>query len=198
MLVPVARMAQGPLSGTVVDVLDNTGFDLKQLFDGSEGGFDGWSRLSNNAFCPCPLSTTRNGHCVLLASAGVVTAVAIQCAPKPSSVQVAFLQCPSFEAVQQVLSQAKHQLGEILSAVEFLDSGSLSLATSLLPGVSNPLGNTGAAAAAGAAAGAGAGSPMYMVIETQGSSEAHDKEKLEGFLEVGSGNIAFGLSSTVT
>jgi D-2-hydroxyglutarate dehydrogenase len=113
----------------------------------------------------------------------VITAVAIQCAPKPSSVQVAFLQCPSFTAVQQVLSTAKRQLGEILSAVEFLDSGSLSLATSLLPGVSNPLGNTGAAAAEGAAA-AAAGSPMYMVIETQGSRERHDKEKLEAFLEV--------------
>jgi D-2-hydroxyglutarate dehydrogenase len=114
----------------------------------------------------------------------VITAVAIQCAPKPSSVQVAFLQCPSFTAVQQVLSTAKGQLGEILSAVEFLDSGSLSLATSLLPGVSNPLGNTGAAAAEGAAAAAAAGSPMYMVIETQGSRERHDKEKLEAFLEV--------------
>lgn len=83
---------------------------------------------------------------------GVVTAVAIQCAPKPSSVQVAFLQCPSFAAVQQVLAQAKRQLGEILSAVEFLDSGSLALATSLLPGVSNPLQQPGAAAAAEASA----------------------------------------------
>lgn len=80
--------------------------------------------------------------------AGVVTAVAIQCPPKPSSVQVAFLQCPSFAAVQQVLAQAKRQLGEILSAVEFLDSGSLALATSLLPGVSNPLQQPGAATAA--------------------------------------------------
>lgn len=132
--------------------------------------------------------------CLLHGYAGIVTAVAIQCAPKPSSVQVAFLQCPSFAAVQQVLSQAKRQLGEILSAVEFLDSASLSLATSLLPGVSNPLDNTGTAAAApqaastAAAEGGGGGSwgsgPMYMVIETQGSNERHDKEKLETFLEV--------------
>lgn len=123
-----------------------------------------------------------------LAAAGVVTAVAIQCAPKPSSVQVAFLQCPSFSAVQQVLSAAKRQLGEILSAVEFLDSGSLSLATTLLPGVANPLQHTGTAAAAAPAEQAGAastaGAPMYMVIETQGSNEQHDKEKLESFLEV--------------
>jgi hypothetical protein len=121
-----------------------------------------------------------------------------------------------------VLSAAKRQLGEILSAVEFLDAASLSLATTLLPGVSNPLGNTGTTAAAAADAGqtaaatgqtaaaggqtaagqtaagqtaaagheaaeaAAAGDgPMYMVIETQGSNEAHDKEKLESFLEVG-------------
>jgi D-2-hydroxyglutarate dehydrogenase len=105
---------------------------------------------------------------------------------------VAFLQCPNFAAVQAVLATAKQQLGEILSAIEFLDSESLQLATSLLPGVSNPLDNTGAAAAAAgqqgrqsaAAAGAGGSGPMYMVTETQGSSEAHDKEKLEVFLEV--------------
>lgn len=137
--------------------------------------------------CPnTPLHPNRMLYAVRLLT-GVITAVAIQCAPKPSSVQVAFLQCPSFAAVQQVLSTAKRQLGEILSAVEFLDAGSLSLATSLLPGVSNPLGNTGAAAAAaeGVAVSVAAGSPMYMVVETQGSSEQHDKEKLEAFLEVG-------------
>jgi FAD/FMN-containing dehydrogenase len=130
--------------------------------------------------------------------AGIVTAVAIQCAPKPSSVQVAFLQCPNFAAVQHVLATAKRQLGEILSAVEFLDSASLSLATTLLPGVSNPLDNTGSAAPAeaaaqGAAGGGGTGEsgPMYMVIETQGSNERHDKEKLETFLEVGDTGLGF-------
>ena len=130
--------------------------------------------------------------------AGIVTAVAIQCAPKPSSVQVAFLQCPNFAAVQHVLATAKRQLGEILSAVEFLDSASLSLATTLLPGVSNPLDNTGSAAPAeaaaqGAAGGGGTGEsgPMYMVIETQGSNEMHDKEKLETFLEVGGTGLGF-------
>jgi len=78
--------------------------------------------------------------------AGVVTAVAIQCAPKPASVQLAFFQCPSFTAVQQVLLSAKRQLGEILSAVEFLDAESLHMVTTHLPGVVNPLQQTGSAA----------------------------------------------------
>jgi FAD/FMN-containing dehydrogenase len=147
---------------------------------------------------PCTAASTASVLCSVITTSlhlvlttGVVTAVAIQCAPKPSSVQVAFLQCPDFAAVQEVLATAKQQLGEILSAVEFLDSESLHLATTFIPGVSNPLDNTGAAAAEGqqsgqsaAAAGAGGSGPMYMVIETQGSSEPHDKEKLEAFLEV--------------
>ena len=41
--------------------------------------------------------------------------------------QVSFLACPSFSAVQQVMVRAKRRLGEILSAVEFLDRPSLDL-----------------------------------------------------------------------
>lgn len=123
---------------------------------------------------------------------GVVTAVAIQCAPKPASVQVAFLQCPSFAAVQAVLAHAKRHLGEILSAAEFLDSPSLQLATTLLPGVANPLAPTPAAADTTTSSSSGGaslseGCPMYMVIETQGSNARHDREKLESFMEVRAG-----------
>eukprot|EP00775_Hariotina_reticulata_P011142 gene11142-11295_t len=146
--------------GSVLDLLrqlrkDNTGYDLKQLFIGSEG------------------------------SLGVVTAVAIQCAPKPASVQLAFFQCPSFQAVQHVLLSAKQQLGEILSAVEFLDTESLQMVTTHLPGVSNPL-QTGSAAGQQQQQDASEGQqqhPFYMLVETQGSNEMHDREKLEAFLE---------------
>lgn len=122
-----------------------------------------------------------------LVAAGVVTAVAIQCAPKPASVQLAFLSCPSFAAVQQVLKHAKQSLGEILSAVEFLDQESMDMATQHLPGVSNPLTQAGPDAAQQQQQqdGLEPGGPFYMVVETQGSNAAHDKEKLEGFLEVG-------------
>jgi D-2-hydroxyglutarate dehydrogenase len=127
---------------------------------------------------------------ILYRFAGVITAVAIQCAPKPASVQLAFLSCPSFTAVQQVLKHAKRSLGEVLSAVEFLDQESMNMATQYLPGVSNPLTQAGPEAAQQQQqqqqqGGEEQGGPFYMVVETQGSNAAHDKEKLEGFLEVG-------------
>ena len=47
-------------------------YDLKQLFIGSEG------------------------------TLGVITAVSLLCPPKPTSVNVTYLACPSFDAAQQV------------------------------------------------------------------------------------------------
>lgn len=52
-------------------------YDLKQLFIGSEG------------------------------TLGVITAVALQCAPRPRSVHVAMLACSSFDAIQAVLAAAR-------------------------------------------------------------------------------------------
>lgn len=90
--------------GTVLDCLssmrkDNTGYDLKQLFIGSEG------------------------------TLGVVTAVSISCPPKPKAVNVAFLGCPSFAEVLQTFSTCKAMLGEILSAFEFMDAECMQLVT---------------------------------------------------------------------
>lgn len=70
---------------------DNTGYDLKQLFIGSEG------------------------------TLGVITAAAIQTVPEPKSVNVACFQLDSFEKIQQVFRAARESLGEILSAYEFWD-----------------------------------------------------------------------------
>ncbi|XP_029789345.1 D-2-hydroxyglutarate dehydrogenase, mitochondrial isoform X2 [Suricata suricatta] len=83
--------------GTVLNCLsaprkDNTGYDLKQLFIGSEG------------------------------TLGVITAVSILCPPKPRAVNVAFLGCPGFPEVLQTFSTCKGLLGEILSAYEFMDA----------------------------------------------------------------------------
>ncbi|XP_057599836.1 D-2-hydroxyglutarate dehydrogenase, mitochondrial isoform X3 [Hippopotamus amphibius kiboko] len=88
--------------GTVLNGLttlrkDNTGYDLKQLFIGSEG------------------------------TLGVITAVSILCPPKPSAVSVAFLGCPGFAEVLQTFRTCRAMLGEILSAFEFMDAACMEL-----------------------------------------------------------------------
>lgn len=70
---------------------DNTGYDVKQIFIGSEG------------------------------SLGVITGLSVLCPPRPKSVNVVFLAVPSFEKCQEILTAARQRLGEILSAYEFLD-----------------------------------------------------------------------------
>ncbi|EDQ89466.1 uncharacterized protein MONBRDRAFT_25135 [Monosiga brevicollis MX1] len=83
-------------NGDVIDTMkglrkDNTGYDLKQLFIGSEG------------------------------TLGIITEVLMGVVQKPSAVNVAFLACPGYDQVQQTLVAAQKGLGEILSAFEFLD-----------------------------------------------------------------------------
>ncbi|EGD78013.1 D-2-hydroxyglutarate dehydrogenase [Salpingoeca rosetta] len=128
--------------GTVLNTLsglrkDNTGYDLKQLFIGSEG------------------------------TLGVVTGVAIEAVQRPAATNVAFLACNSYEQLQHTFQAAKHHLGEILSAFEFLDEGSMDCTTANL-GLSSPLQTP---------------APFYILIETHGSVQEHDFAKLEGFLE---------------
>ncbi|XP_030053001.1 D-2-hydroxyglutarate dehydrogenase, mitochondrial isoform X2 [Microcaecilia unicolor] len=76
---------------------DNTGYDLKQLFIGSEG------------------------------TLGVITAVSILCPRKPKAANVAFLGCGSFAHVLETFKVCKGMLGEILSAYEFLDDECMKL-----------------------------------------------------------------------
>lgn len=131
-------------NGQVLDMLstlrkDNTGYDLKHLFLGSEG------------------------------TLGVITQVALLCPPKPSSVKVAYLACSTFEAATGALMLAREKLGEILSAFEFFDKTSLELTKKhLAGGIKDPL--------------PGSNSPFYLVVETSGSNETHDAEKLDDFL----------------
>lgn len=73
---------------------DNTGFDLKQLFIGSEG------------------------------TLGIITGVSILCPSRPTATNVAFLAVSSYEAVQKVFVGARKELSEILSAFEFMDGKS--------------------------------------------------------------------------
>lgn len=87
-------------NGEVLDCLstlrkDNTGYDLKQLFIGSEG------------------------------TLGIITAVSIVCPQQPQTYSVAFLGCESFTKVLDVFKSCKSYLGEVLSAFEFMDSQSM-------------------------------------------------------------------------
>lgn len=76
---------------------DNTGYDLKQLFIGSEG------------------------------TLGIITGVSILCPARPAATNVAFLAVSSYETVQKVFVGARRELSEILSAFEFMDGKSQKL-----------------------------------------------------------------------
>ena len=74
---------------------NNTGYDLKQLFIGSEG------------------------------TLGVITAVSLALPPKPVGSAVALLGLDSFQGVVKTMGAARGHLGESLSAAEFMDRRSL-------------------------------------------------------------------------
>ena len=133
--------------GTVVDTMstlrkDNTGYDLKQLFLGSEG------------------------------TLGVITQVSLIAPKRSSAVNLAFLACRSFEDCCSVYQCARGMLGEILSAVEFMDDSCLSTVIDNLDHLKHPFGPSGR--------GKGA---FYVLIETSGSNNCHDREKLDTYFD---------------
>lgn len=106
---------------------------------------------------------------------GVITRVALACPPLSAAVHVTLLKVPSWANAVSLLAAAKGQLAEILSAFEFMDAPAVKLAVTHLSHVRDPLGSDeGEAATDG---------PFYVLIETAGSSAAHDREKLDAFLE---------------
>lgn len=129
--------------GTILDLMnlnrkDNTGYDLKHLFIGAEG------------------------------TLGVITKLALSCPRLPSSRNVAFLACNTFEDVKNTLGYAKEELGEILSAFEFLDK---SILDQIAIEKTIPLKQKDNMNYA-----------FCLLVETQGTNARHDQEKMESFL----------------
>ncbi|CAH4019647.1 D-2-hydroxyglutarate dehydrogenase, mitochondrial isoform X1 [Pieris brassicae] len=108
---------------------------------------------------------------------GVVTKVAVHCPAVPKAVSLGYFGVNSFEDVLELYKSAKESLGEILSAFEMADNEAISSTVENCK-VSNPLEDY----------------PFYVLIETSGSDENHDDEKLNRFLskEMESGKIVDG------
>lgn len=101
---------------------------------------------------------------------GVITRLTILVPLKPKSVNVAMFGCSSYNHVRQTFMLARETLGEVLSAVEFADRAAIDfvLEREAGTGIRDPLSGP---------------HPFYAVIETSGSDEDHDQEKLHRFLE---------------
>ncbi|CAG9814443.1 unnamed protein product [Phaedon cochleariae] len=97
---------------------------------------------------------------------GIVTKVSLQCPSRPTSRNVAFLGLQNFEKVLKTFRLAKVKLGEILSAIEVMDDTTMDFIKERNHQCS-PIGDY----------------PFYLMIETAGSNERHDEEKLDGFFE---------------
>lgn len=112
---------------------------------------------------------------------GVVTKISILTPPRLSSKNVAFLSCQNYADCQKVLKEAKSRLGEILSAFEFLDRHALNMVLNHSEGSRDPL--------------PASKQDFYLLVETTGSCQNHDREKLDNFLEecMDNGLIADGV-----
>ncbi|KAJ1723183.1 D-lactate ferricytochrome c oxidoreductase [Coemansia erecta] len=99
---------------------------------------------------------------------GVVTAVSIALAPKPRSSQIAVLGLSDFGKIQKAFVLARQSLGEIISAFEFWERRCNELVVQYEKNPS-PLASP---------------HEFYVMIETRGSFERHDVEKMDAYLEV--------------
>ena len=99
---------------------------------------------------------------------GVITDLTLQAPSKLNSANVALVGCDTFEGVLETMALARQHLGELISALEFADARSVEMSLSHTKNA-HPLGEDRP--------------KFYLLLETLGSNEAHDMEKLEGFFE---------------
>ncbi|KAK9510801.1 hypothetical protein O3M35_005510 [Rhynocoris fuscipes] len=97
---------------------------------------------------------------------GIVTKAVIQCPVKPKSVNLSLLGLDSFSDTLKTMKLAKEYLSEIISSCEMMDLESMNVVTNKL-GLKPPLDPYN----------------FYMLIESHGSNEKHDSEKMSAFLD---------------
>lgn len=88
---------------------DNTGYDLKDLFIGSEG------------------------------TLGIMTAAVLKLFPRPAEQATALVAVPSLDAMRALFENAEQHAGNQLTAFEFMSSYCLDLVTRHVPDTRNPL-----------------------------------------------------------
>ncbi|GAA5808739.1 hypothetical protein MFLAVUS_002134 [Mucor flavus] len=99
---------------------------------------------------------------------GLITGISLLTPRRPKAVNVAMVALDSFEAVQDAFVMAKEDLSEILSAFEFWDHDSVGVVKrEMMQDTNYPIEGKHA---------------FYALLETQGSKQEHDQEKLEGYL----------------
>ncbi|SDW14146.1 FAD/FMN-containing dehydrogenase [Ruegeria halocynthiae] len=117
---------------------DNTGYDLRNLMIGSEG------------------------------TLGIITAAALKLFPRPKSVGTAMFQVASPEAAIDLLSLARDQAGEAVSAFELIHGQGLQFLTEVLPEVRQSFPNP----------------PKWSVLIELGLSERQDPSDMMGAIYV--------------
>jgi FAD/FMN-containing dehydrogenase len=154
-------------SGEIIDMLrtlhkDNSGYPLKHLFIGSEG------------------------------TLGVITKVALRLAVKPRSVSVFFCRLHSFRHVASVLRAARSELGEILSAFEFIDANCIDAVRKtngdLLGRLPSSLVGDGGSLEPDmlrldSREGDGIKGPVWVLLECSGSDVEADAKRIESFTQ---------------
>lgn len=134
-----AILADGSvMNGLSSNRKDNTGYSLKHLMIGSEG------------------------------TLGIIAAANILCPRAPTAINSALFSVKDYSLIPQILKHARAKLGEILSAFEFWDAGSLQLLNKHMSGIKWPFTSDAS---------------FYVLLETHGSNQDHDQEKIANLIE---------------